>query len=176
MPVAGQAVTLATLNALDQAGFAGAIGFVFERSPWIAAEAWKSRPFRDRDDLHGALCAVVERAGEEQKLALIRAHPDLAGKLAVATGLTAESAREQASAGLDTLTPEELAEFTRLNSAYKDRFGFPFIICVREHTKADIIAAFERRLAHDRQVEITTALAEIAKIARLRLHDAVTSD
>ncbi|MDB5056630.1 MAG: pucL [Chloroflexi bacterium] len=169
-------MTLAALNAADQADFTGAIGFVFEHSLWIASEAWKSRPFRDRDDLYRAMCAVLERASDDQKLSLIRAHPDLAGKLAVATGLTAESAREQASVGLDSLTPEEFAVFTRLNAAYKDRFGFPFIICVREHTRAGILAAFEKRIAHERHAEIRTALDEVTKIARLRLLDAVSSD
>jgi OHCU decarboxylase len=110
------------------------------------------------------------------KLALIRAHPDLAGKAAIAGDLTAESTREQASAGLDRLTPDEYATFIRLNTTYRERFEFPFIICVREHTKESILARFEERLAHDRDREIEAALTEIGKIARLRLLDTVQLD
>jgi len=105
---------------------------------------------------------------------LIRAHPDLAGKAVLAKQLTVESTREQASAGLDSLNAEEFAAFTRLNAAYRERFDFPFIICVREHTKQGILRAFETRLAHDQAQEGETALAEIMKIARLRLFDAVS--
>jgi OHCU decarboxylase len=166
-------ITLAELNTADRAAFVRDVGFVFEHSPWIAAEAWAGRPFRDREDLHQALCAVVSGADIDRKLALIRAHPDLAGKAAVAKQLSAESSREQASAGLDSLDAEEFAAFTRLNDAYKNRFGFPFVVCVREHTKHSILSAFKSRLAHQPAEEVDTALAEIAKIARLRLFDAV---
>ena len=168
------AVTLRELNAMDQDAFVATIGHVFERSPWIAAEAWERRPFASVDQLHEALAAVMWDATPEQQLTLIRAHPDLAGKAAIAGELTADSTREQASAGLDRLTPEEYARFTRLNTTYREQFGFPFIICVREHTKASILAAFEERLAHGQQQERETALSEIAKIVRLRLRDAVS--
>ncbi|PLS81257.1 MAG: OHCU decarboxylase [Chloroflexi bacterium] len=161
------------INTFDQTTFVRHLGFVFEKTPWIAAEAWRARPFRSTADLHRALCAVLEAASEEQKIALIRAHPDLAGKAAIAGDLTAESTREQASAALNRLSPDEFATFTRLNDAYRSKFGFPFVICVREHTKASILAAFVDRLEHARAAEVETAVGEIAKIARLRLHDAV---
>ncbi len=157
------------LNALDQDSFVQHLGFLFERSPWIAAEAWHARPFASRSQLHESLCAVMYAASRDQQIALIRAHPDLAGKAAIAGDLTPDSLREQASAGLDRLAPDEFAAFTRLNNAYRDRFGFPFVVCVREHTKESILAAFARRLEHDRESEIATALGEIAKIAKLRL-------
>jgi OHCU decarboxylase len=146
---------------------------LFEGSPWIAAETWPARPFASMDQLHQALCATMERAPLDRKIALIQAHPDLAGRAAIAGELTPESTREQASARLDRLTPEEFSTFTRLNRAYRDTFGFPFVICVREHTRESILASFADRLQHAREQEIATALGEIAKIARLRLIDAV---
>ena len=161
--------SLPALNAADRDAFVAAIGHTFEHSPWIAAEAWERRPFTTIDDLHTAMVAAMWDAPAPRKLALIEAHPDLAGKAAIAGDLTADSADEQASAGLDRLNPEEFAAFTRLNAAYRSRYGFPFIICVREHDKASILAAFEARLAHDRDTEVEVALSEIAKIARLRL-------
>ena len=166
-------LTLAAVNSLGHDEFVAALGPLFEGSPWIAAETWPARPFASRDALHQALCATMYGAPLEPKLALIRAHPDLAGKAAVARELTVESASEQASAGLDRLTPEEFATFTRLNRAYGDTFGFPFVICVRENTKDSILASFVARLEHPRDQEVETALGEIAKIARLRLLDAV---
>src|SRR3712207_2943925 len=116
---------------------------------------------------------AVSEAPEDRRLALIRAHPDLAGKAAIAGELTPESTREQASARLDRLSPEEFATFTRLNQAYRDTFGFPFVICVREHTKASILENFAARLHNGREQEIDIALGEIAKIAKLRLFDVV---
>lgn len=166
-------LTLAQVNSLDRAGFMAALGFLFESSPWVADETWPSQPFASRDQLHQALCATVERAAEERKIALIRAHPDLAGKAAIAGDLTPESTKEQASAGLNRLSHEEFATFTQLNTAYRETFEFPFVICVREHTKASILASFAERLKHTREDEIATAIGEIAKIARLRLLDAV---
>jgi OHCU decarboxylase len=169
--VASKLISLQELNAADQDAFVDAISFVFEGSPWIAAQAWHDRPFATLDDLHGALCAVMRAAPEERKLDLIRAHPDLAGKAAIAHALTPESTREQASVGLDRLSVEEFETFNRLNNAYRERFGFPFIICVREHTKGSILEDFGTRLEHSREQEIDTSLEEIAKIARLRLVD-----
>lgn len=160
---------LSALNALPETAFAERLGEIFEHSPWIAAVAARQRPFADLDGLHRAMVAVVQAAGEDRQLALLRAHPDLAGKLARAGALTAASTAEQVSAGLDRLTDEEFERFSRLNRTYVDRFGFPFIIAVRENTKASILAAFERRLTHDRATEFSTALAEVAKIARFRL-------
>lgn len=161
------------VNSLDQHQFVAALGSLFEGSPWIAEEAWHARPFTSNADLHHALCTVMYGASTERKLSLIRAHPDLVGKAALAGTLTSESTREQASAGLDNLTQEEVATFTRLNNAYHDRFGFPFVICARENKKESILAGFNARLRNSREEEIQTALDEIAKIARLRLADAV---
>ncbi|MFL6863973.1 MAG: 2-oxo-4-hydroxy-4-carboxy-5-ureidoimidazoline decarboxylase [Allosphingosinicella sp.] len=137
---------------------------LFERSPWVEARADARRSSGDR---HGDLMAVVYDAAPEEQLALIRAHPELAGKAAVA--LTEASAAEQASAGLDRLTQGEFERFHALNAAYREKFGFPFIICVRLTDKAGILAAMERRLANDRDTEIAAALDEIGKIVRLRL-------
>jgi 2-oxo-4-hydroxy-4-carboxy-5-ureidoimidazoline decarboxylase len=148
-------------------------GGVFEESPWIAEEAWERRPFGSVDGLHRELVRVVEEAPGDSRLELIRAHPDLAGKAAIAGDLTPESTREQAAAGLDRLTPEQYERITRLTAAYRERFGFPFVVCAREHTPDSIIAAAARRLEADPDDEEQTALSEIAKIARLRLADLV---
>ncbi|MBV9883384.1 MAG: 2-oxo-4-hydroxy-4-carboxy-5-ureidoimidazoline decarboxylase [Sphingomonadaceae bacterium] len=139
---------------------------LFEHSPWVEARA-DARP--SSGDRHADLMAVVREATREEQLALIRAHPELAGKAAIDGSLTEASAAEQASAGLDRLTPEEFDRFHKLNAAYRERFGFPFIICVRLTNKAGILAAMERRLGNDREAEIETALAEIGEIVRLRL-------
>ncbi len=167
--------TLATLNTLDHAAFTGALGELFERSPWVADETWPLRPFRDVAHLHAALCETMRAAAPESQLALIRAHPDLAGRLARQNALTVESAREQASAGLNRLTDEELAEFQRLNTAYLARFGFPFIICARLNAKSAILAAMQTRLPNTAETEFSTALGEIEKIAELRLNDLLAS-
>ena len=161
------------LHGADRERFVAALGHVFEGSPHFAARAWEARPFADVDALYEALVRELWRAPEAEQLALILAHPDLAGKAAIAGKLTEDSTREQASAGLDQLTPEDFTRFTRLNTAYQQRFGFPFIICVREHTREGILAQFEERLGHSPEGERRTALGEIAKIARLRLFDAV---
>ena len=170
-------MTIVEINALDQEAFVAAFGSLFEGSPWIAAQAWHGRPFASIADLHRALCDVMYNASIEQQVALIRAHPDLVGKAALAGTLTSESTREQASSGLDRLLPEEIATFTRLNQAYKDRFGFPFVICARENKKDSILSGFTRRLDNSRAQEIATALGEIAKISYLRLlHKVATED
>ncbi len=161
--------TIPEVNALDRDGFVALLGGIFEHSPWVAEGAWEKLPFGNVDDLHRAMVAVAGAAPEDARLALLRAHPDLAGKLARGGALTAASTAEQASAGLDRLSDEEYERFTALNDAYKARFGFPFIIAVRENTKATILEAFERRLGHDRPAEFAAALAEVAKIARFRL-------
>lgn len=164
---------LAEINALDRAGFVAALGAVFEHSPWVADLAFAARPFADVGALHRAMVAAVEEAGAERQLALIRAHPDLAGKAARAGALGAHSSREQAGAGLDRLSDAEYDRFHRLNDAYQARFGFPFIIAVRDHDKASILAAFETRLGHDADAERAEALRHIARIAELRLADLV---
>ena len=139
---------------------------LFEHSPWVEARADARPPSGDR---HADLMAVVHDATPDEQLALIRAHPELAGKAAVDGSLTEASAAEQASAGLDRLSEAEFDRFHALNAAYREKFGFPFIICVRRTDKAGILAAMERRLANDRDTEIATALDEIGKIVRLRL-------
>jgi 2-oxo-4-hydroxy-4-carboxy-5-ureidoimidazoline decarboxylase len=166
-------LTIDDVNQLDHRQFVDRLGFLFEGSPWVAAGTWHQRPFSSAAELHAALCRTMLDAPPEQQLALIRAHPDLAGRAAIAGELTPESTREQASARLDQLTPDEFATFTRLNDAYRERFAFPFVICVREHTRASILATFTERLGHSREQEVDTALAEIGKIARLRLADVI---
>jgi 2-oxo-4-hydroxy-4-carboxy-5-ureidoimidazoline decarboxylase len=167
-------LTLARLNALDQEAFASVLGFVFEHSPWVAARAWAARPFADLAALRTAMIEVLELASAAERLSLIRAHPELAGKAAIAGDLTTESRSEQAGAGLDRLTSEEFARFHQLNAAYAARFGFPFIVCVRLHDKGSILAAMARRLSNDRNAEIAEAIAQIGLIAGFRLADAVT--
>jgi 2-oxo-4-hydroxy-4-carboxy-5-ureidoimidazoline decarboxylase len=166
-------VSLQMLNAADHEAFITTLGHLFEHSPWVAEETWAKRPFASVEALHAALCAAMRAAPADRQLALIRAHPDLAGRLARQKQLTAESTREQASAGLDQLTDAELAEFARNNDTYKAKFGFPFIICARLNAKASILSAMAARLPNTPTVEFTTALAEIEKIAWLRLQDAL---
>ncbi len=162
---------LETLNDSDRAAFTAALGHLFEHSPWVAEETWPRRPFADAAQLHAALCATMRAAPHERQLALIRAHPDLAGRLAQQRALTAESNREQASAGLDRLGAEELAAFQALNGAYRARFGFPFIICARLNARDAILTALRARALNSAEAEFQTALAEIEKIAQLRLND-----
>lgn len=163
------------LNACDRSAFTAALGHLFEHSPWVADETWPKRPFPTIEALHSALCATMRAASRDRQLALIRAHPDLAGRLAQQRQLTAESTREQASAGLDQLTEAQLAEFTRLNAEYQVKFGFPFVICARLNARDAILAAMKTRLGSSAATEFATALGEIEKIARLRLQDAVTN-
>jgi len=169
-------ITIDEVNRLSREGFVKRLGPLYEHSPWVAEEAYGARPFDGLDGLHSAMVRAVEAAPERRKMDLILAHPDLAGRAALAGELTPESKREQASAGLDGLRPGEYREFHRLNDAYKEKFGFPLIFAVREHTKETILAGAERRLGHSRPEEIETALAEISKIARLRLEDLVEED
>ena len=169
-------LTLQKINALDQEGFVTVLGSLFEGSPWIVRQAWHARPFASLTELHQALCEVMYQAPVEQQVALIQAHPDLVGQAALAGTLTPESTSEQASVGLDRLSPEEIATFTRLNQNYHDRFGLPFVICVRENKKESILAGFATRLHNSRHREIETALGEIAKICWFRLHDTVHAD
>jgi 2-oxo-4-hydroxy-4-carboxy-5-ureidoimidazoline decarboxylase len=166
-------LSLATLNELTQSDFVRIVGPVFEYSPWIAESAWSGRPFASREQLHSALCKIVVQADEAKQLALIRAHPDLVGRAALAGTLTRESTGEQASAGLKMLSPAEIALFQKQNAAYTERFGFPFIICVRLNKKTAILTGLEQRLQNSRTQEIKTALEEIFKIAELRLHDLI---
>lgn len=161
------------LNAWPLDRFVAEIGPVFEHSPWIAEETWPFRPFASRAGLHAALCRIMRLAPLSRQLELIQAHPDLAGRLAQQGQLTAESTREQASAGLDALDVDELARLTASNDAYRAKFSFPFIICARLNNKEAILRAFAQRLPLSRDEEIATALAEIEKIADLRLANIV---
>ena len=162
-------MTLDDLNRADAGGFTEALGAIYEHSPWIAARAASARPFGDGAALHAAMADVVAGASEAEQLGLVRAHPDLAGRLARAGGLQSSSAAEQAGLGLDRLPDEEFEQFDTLNRSYRERFGFPFVIAVRRHTRASVLAAFRRRLQHDSAEELRTALAEINMIARFRL-------
>jgi OHCU decarboxylase len=159
------------VNELSRDAFVERFGPLFEHSPWVAHDAWSDRPFADTEDVFEALESAMYSAPRERQLALIRAHPDLAGRAAIEGTLTKSSKREQASAGLDRLTPDEYTAFTRTNTAYRERFGFPFVVCVREHTKESILRVAAERLEHTRDEEVRVALGEIAKIARLRLKD-----
>jgi len=164
---------LAALDTCDRGSFVAALGGVFENAPWVAEGAFAMRPFATVADLHAAMMRAMATAGEAERLALIRGHPELASKVASAGAMTAESRREQGSLGLDRLSEEELARFERLNAAYRARFGFPFIICVRRHTRDSLLDNFERRLANSPETERAAALQEVGHIARLRLVEAV---
>ena len=168
-------LTLADLNRMNRTGFATTLGFAFELSPWVVERAYDAAPFDSVERLHGAMMAVLDAAPQGDKLSLIRAHPELAGKAAIAKTLTAESNAEQARAGLDKLTAEEFERFHALNAAYRQRFGFPFIIAVRLNDKTAILAAMQARLENDEAAEIAEAIRQIGLISKLRLQDAVTA-
>ena len=165
----GMRFSLDMLNATDRANFVAALGGIFEHSPWVAERAHTRAPFTTVATLFDAMAGAVESATRDEKLALIRSHPDLAGKAARAGTLTVASAAEQGGLGLDQLSNAEFARFERLNKAYKDKFGFPFVICVRRQTRDAILDSFERRLGNDTDAELAAALIEISLIARLRL-------
>jgi OHCU decarboxylase len=162
---------ISQLNELSTIEFTRIVGPIFEHSPWIAEETWPQRPFANVEMLHQKLCATVRHSPHEKQLALIRAHPDLVGRAALAGTLTHESTGEQASAGLNALSPGEIALFHKQNAAYREKFGFPFVICARLNKKDAIIAGFEHRLKNSTEQEINAALEEIFKIAELRLRD-----
>jgi 2-oxo-4-hydroxy-4-carboxy-5-ureidoimidazoline decarboxylase len=168
-PMARGPVKLADVNAMSRAAFVAALGGIFEHSPWVAEHAYDARPFASLGALHDAMTRAVGSAPETMQLALIRAHPELAGKAAVRGELTAESAKEQAGAGLDGCTAEEFARLHALNAAYNAKFGFPFILAVKGYDRAVILREFARRVERDGNVELDEALAQIARIARLRL-------
>jgi 2-oxo-4-hydroxy-4-carboxy-5-ureidoimidazoline decarboxylase len=165
---------LSKINAMTAADFVRTVGHVFEHSPWIAERAFARKPFASVGDLHEKMCGVVTSSSQDEKLALIRAHPDLVGRMA--QPLTRESQSEQAAAGLTQLSEADREAFNRYNAAYRDKFGFPFVICARENRKDAILAAFPRRLEHSRDAEIDAAIGEIFKIAKLRLIDAINEE
>lgn len=160
---------LDALNAMDRDAFVAALGPTFENSPWVAQAAWAGRPFASVDALHAAMLDVVRQAPEERRLAFLRGHPELAGREAQSGTMTAESVGEQSSAGLDALSREELDEMQRLNRAYRERHGFPFIIAVRRHTRQQIFEALRTRAAGDTTAEHRAALDQIGLITRGRI-------
>jgi 2-oxo-4-hydroxy-4-carboxy-5-ureidoimidazoline decarboxylase len=162
-------MTLNEVNALDQDGFIAALGGVVEHAPWIAAATWSRRPFTSVDALHAAMMDAIASVPEAKQMALIRGHPELAGKAAIRGELTAESTTEQSGAGLTQCSPQEFARLTALNRAYNAKFGFPFIIAVKGLDRGAIIAQFDRRVKNDRMTEFDEALAQIAQISRMRL-------
>ncbi len=164
-------ISLCQLNAASDGDFVTTLGGIYEHSDWVPQRMAAQRPFQDSESLRIAMRQTVENATESEKLVLIRAHPDLAGKLARAGKLTGESTREQAGLGLDRLDDEEYAQFQNRNECYRTKFGFPFIICARLTTKQGVLEAFEKRLEHSREMEIDEALKQIHEIARLRLED-----
>jgi len=165
--------SLDTVNALDASGFVVAFGGIYEHSSWVAERAAVARPFASITAMAAAMSAAVSAASEAEQLALVRAHPDLAGRAALDGALTVASTNEQSRAGLDRLTQFELDRFTKSNAAYTARFGFPFIIAVKHWGKSHVLAAFDHRLTNTRDQELRTALAEIDKIAFLRLIDQI---
>lgn len=161
---------------MNRADFVERFGGVFEHSSWVAEGAWDAGLNLDSaGDLHARMCAVLRSAPRDQRLGVLNAHPDLAGRLALAGGLTADSTAEQASAGLDKCSPAEFERLQALNEAYKAKFGFPFIMAVKGRTRADIIRAFEERVNNDAETEFATALAQVERIALLRLNDMLPS-
>ena len=166
-------MTLDGINGFDKGTFVAAFGDVFEHSPWVAERAFARSPFASGDDLHDAMCQAMRAAARAEQLALIRAHPQLAGKAAIRGELTEASTREQKGAGLDQCSPDEYARLTALNTAYQEKFGFPFIIAVRGHTRTSIIEAMQARLAQGIEIEHAEALRQIDRIASFRLRDVI---
>jgi 2-oxo-4-hydroxy-4-carboxy-5-ureidoimidazoline decarboxylase len=166
-------IPVASLSSLERSAFVQALDGIFEHSPWVADAAWPAGPFADREALLAALVAAMRSASRGQQLALIRAHPELAGRAAVRGELTNESRGEQNGAGLDACSPEEFERLQNLNAAYVAKFGFPFILAVRGYDRRGIIERFAARLAHTPEAEFDEALTQIARIAALRLADRV---
>ena len=168
-------LTVDDLNRMAASDFAAAFGDVAEHSPWVAERAASARPFAGRDAVAEAFAATLRGAARDEQLAVLRAHPDLAGRAAVAGDLTEDSRREQAGAGLDRLTPAEFERFTALNAAYRERFGIPFIFAVKGATKDMILAAFEERVANGPEAEHETAIDNVCRIMRFRIEDRVAA-
>jgi 2-oxo-4-hydroxy-4-carboxy-5-ureidoimidazoline decarboxylase len=167
--IAGPA-DMASINSMERDAFVQKFGGVFENSPWVAEKAWEKKPFASLDDMHAAMVAVARYAPASAQLALLQSHPDLAGKEAQAGTMTASSVAEQASAGLNSLSHDEMTQISNLNAAYNKKFGFPFIIAVRMHTKEGILFEFNRRLQNDTQTEFANDLQNVYVITRLRLN------
>lgn len=167
---------MAAINAMDRAAFVQKFGGIFENSPWVAELAWDKKPFAAIDDLHATMVNVARHAPAPRQIALLQSHPDLAGKEAQAGAMTASSVSEQASAGLNALSAAEMTQISDLNAAYKQKFGFPFIIAVRMHTKEGILFEFNRRLQNDTQTEFANDLQNVYIITRLRLNKLMGAD
>lgn len=163
-------IQLAELNGASQDQFVDTLGAVYEESPWVPRRSWSDRPFQSVDDLRATMRGVVAAASEAEKLALLRAHPDLGEQ----TELTDASETEQSEAGLDELPPDQYKTFQRLNETYRETFGFPFIMAVKNETPDTIQAAMERRIENTQSAEFQTALDEVHKIAQLRLAELVS--
>ncbi|MGN6668929.1 MAG: 2-oxo-4-hydroxy-4-carboxy-5-ureidoimidazoline decarboxylase [Trinickia sp.] len=167
--------SLEQLNSMPRDAFEAALSGIFEHSPWVAEQAADARPFASVDALYTKMRDIVANAGDTRQLALINAHPELAGKAAVRGELTAESTREQSGAGLASCTQEQFDKLQRLNAQYRAKFGFPFILAVRGYDRAGIIANFEMRVNNSREDELRTSLEQIYRIARFRIDDLVTA-
>jgi 2-oxo-4-hydroxy-4-carboxy-5-ureidoimidazoline decarboxylase len=165
------AIRLDDLNRLERDDFVSRLGTIYEHSPWVAARAWAARPFESVDHLWRVMQDAVKAASGEEQLALIRAHPELGGRLAIADQLTESSRSEQTGAGLDSCTPKEFSRLQALNASYRSRFDFPFVVAVRGLTRGDIIGQLEQRLGNQHAEEVATCLVEIGRIARFRLQD-----
>src|ERR1700716_472693 len=167
---------LSELNSCGKDDFVAALANIFEYSPWIAEQVAAARPYAGVKALLAAMKDAVDRAPAEQQMTLIKAHPDLANKTQRAAARTAESSAEQNSLGLDRLSDAEFEAFERVNNAYRTKFGFPYIVCVRRHTKDSVLRDFERRLPNDVATETQASINEICRIAALRLDQLVVSD
>jgi 2-oxo-4-hydroxy-4-carboxy-5-ureidoimidazoline decarboxylase len=163
-------MTIEEINSLSREQFVEAVGWVFEHSPWVAQRAWERRPFPDLERLHAAVTQEVERATSDEQLALLRAHPDLGAR----AKMSAASAGEQSGAGLDNLTPEEYQKLQERNTAYRGKFGFPFLYAVKGSTKYDILQALDRRLGATPTQEFCEALTQVYRIAGFRLRDTIS--
>jgi 2-oxo-4-hydroxy-4-carboxy-5-ureidoimidazoline decarboxylase len=167
-------ITLGQVNASGRSAFVDAVGDIFEHAPWVAQHAYAARPFASVAALHAAMMQAVRAAPREKQLAFLRGHPELAGKVARAGAMTADSKAEQGGLGLDRLGDSDFARFERANASYAKKFGFPFIVCVRLHkSAASILAAFEQRVGNDAETEFSAALTEIGHITRLRLEQRI---
>jgi 2-oxo-4-hydroxy-4-carboxy-5-ureidoimidazoline decarboxylase len=164
-------MTIGELNLLDRVDFVEAVGWIFEDSPWVAERAFDARPFAGLDALHGAMTEQVENATFAERLALLKAHPDLGTR----ARLSPASTEEQAGAGLDSLTPGEFEQLQRLNAAYRSRFGFPFLLAVKGATKQDVLRALQARMESSPEDEFREAVRQVYRIARFRLEDLIKS-
>lgn len=168
-PVPSAPLTLDALNAMDRGAFVNALGETFEHAPWVADAAWLERPFASAEALHAAMIGVVRRSPQTTQIAFLCGHPELAGREAQAGSMTNDSQHEQASAGLGSMTQEELARMAHLNGIYRDRHGIPFIIAALRHTKAQIFDEMQRRIDRDTADEFVEAMTQIDHITRLRV-------